>query len=194
MQFAKASPKNWGNGANWLNSGTKRPLLRCIRQDATNWLRSFCECFSKMIESIMYIGIGLLGGCLIGVAVVPLVHNRAVRLTVRRLEGTLPQSFEEIQADKDLLRAEFAMSARRLEIIIEQLKNKAASQLVQLSKKSDFINWLKIEREELKVELVDLRAQVSALKKQLNAPRKRATHGIHVGALMRQWIPRSLHH
>ena len=147
-----------------------------------------------MIESIMYVGIGLLGGCLIGVAVVPLVHNRAVRLTVRRLEGALPQSFEEIQADKDLLRAEFAMSARRLEIIIEQLKNKVAGQLVQLSKKSDFINRLTLEREGLKVELVDLRAQVAALKKQLNAPRKGAAPHVHVGALLRQWMPHRLHH
>jgi hypothetical protein len=43
--------------------------------------------FSQMVESIMYIGIGLLSGCLIGVAVMPLVHDRAVRLTVRRLEA-----------------------------------------------------------------------------------------------------------
>src|SRR3974377_2611912 len=98
-----------------------------------------------MIESIMCIGIGLLGGCLIGVAVVPLVHNRAVRLTVRRLEGALPQSFEEIQADKDLLRAEFAMSARRLEIIIEQLKSKAAGQLGQWNRKMNFITRFKRE-------------------------------------------------
>src|SRR3974377_2494709 len=98
------------------------------------------------------------------------------------------------KADKDLLRAEFAMSARRLEIIIEQLKSKAAGQLVQLSKKSDFINRLKIEREGLKVELVDLRAQVGAPKKQLNAPRKAATRQVHVGALLRQWMPHRLHH
>jgi len=68
-----------------------------------------------MIETIMYVGIGLLFGCLLAVAIVPLVHNRAVRLTAKRLEG-LPQSIAEIQVDKDLLRAEFAMSARRFEI------------------------------------------------------------------------------
>ena len=36
-----------------------------------------------MIESIMYMGIGFLFGCLVAVAIVPLVHNRAIRLTVR---------------------------------------------------------------------------------------------------------------
>jgi uncharacterized membrane protein YccC len=102
-----------------------------------------------MIEAIMYVGIGLLLGCLIAVAVTPLVHNRAVRLTTRRLETALPQSMEEIQAGKDLLRAEFAMYARRLELINEWQKNKITSQLVELSKKSDVINWLKRDRDRL---------------------------------------------
>src|SRR4029450_10082482 len=41
-----------------------------------------------MIDSVMYVGIGLLLGCLLGVAFVPFVQNRA--LAVRRLEGRLP--------------------------------------------------------------------------------------------------------
>jgi hypothetical protein len=113
-----------------------------------------------MIESIMYVGIGLLFGCLLAVAIVPLVHNRAVRLTAKRLEGRLPQSIAEIQVDKDLLRAEFAMSARRFEIIIEQLKNKITNQLVELGKKSDLINRLNLERNELKAEVMNLRREV----------------------------------
>jgi hypothetical protein len=113
-----------------------------------------------MIESIMYVGIGLLFGCLLAVAIVPLVHNRAVRLTVRRLERRLPQSIAEIQADKDLLRAEFAMSSRRFEIIIEQLKNKITNQLVELGKKSDLINRLNLERNELKAEVMNLRREI----------------------------------
>jgi hypothetical protein len=115
-----------------------------------------------MIEAIMYVGIGLLLGCLIAVAVTPLVHNRAVRLTRRRLETALPQSMEEIQAGKDLLRAEFAMYARRLELINEWQKNKITSQLVELGKKSDAINWLKRDRDRL-------RMQVDAPKQQLAA-------------------------
>jgi hypothetical protein len=113
-----------------------------------------------MIESIMYVGIGLLFGCLLAIAIVPLVHNRAVRLTATRLEGRLPQSIAEIQVDKDLLRAEFAMSARRFEIIIEQLKNKITNQLVELGKKSDLINRLNLERNELKAEVMNLRKEV----------------------------------
>jgi hypothetical protein len=116
-----------------------------------------------MIETIMYMGIGFLFAGLIGVAVMPLVHGRAVRLTVRRLEAALPQSMEEIRADKDLLRADFAMSTRRLEIIIEQLKNKTTSQLVELGTKGDAINRLKVERDALKAEIIALKTKVEAV-------------------------------
>jgi hypothetical protein len=115
-----------------------------------------------MIETIMYMGIGFLFAGLIGVAVMPLVHGRAVRLTVRRLEAALPQSMEEIRADKDLLRADFAISTRRLEIIIEQLKNKTTSQLVELGTKGDAINRLKVERDALKAEIIALKTKVEA--------------------------------
>jgi hypothetical protein len=80
-----------------------------------------------MIESIIYFGIGFLFATLIGVTVIPLIHTRAVRLTIRRLEDSIPQSMAEVQADKDALRAEFAMSTRRLENRVEQLLNKLQS-------------------------------------------------------------------
>ena len=98
-----------------------------------------------MIEPIMYFGIGFLVAALIGLVVVPLVHGRAVRLTMRRLEAAAPLSMAEIQADKDQLRAEFAMSTRRLEMSVDQLKTKSTSQLAELGKKGDAINRLKIE-------------------------------------------------
>jgi len=113
-----------------------------------------------MIESIMYLGIGFLLGALIGLAVIPLVHSRAVRLTVRRLEAAMPLSAAELQADKDLLRAEFAISTRRLEMTIEQLRNKTTCQLVELGKKEDAIKRIKIEREALEAELIVLRTLV----------------------------------
>ena len=96
-----------------------------------------------MIESSMYFGIGLLFGALIGLVLIPLVHARAVRLTTRRLEAVLPESMAEVQAEKDLLRAEFAMSTRRLEITIELLLEKVATQAAELGKKDDIINRLK---------------------------------------------------
>ncbi len=98
-----------------------------------------------MIEPIMYFGIGFLLAALLGLLFVSLVHNRAVRLTMRRVEAATPISVAEIRADKDQLRAEFAMSTRRLEMSVEQMKAKTTHQLADLGKKSEVINHLKKE-------------------------------------------------
>ena len=122
-----------------------------------------------MIEPIMYLAIGFLLSMLCGLMIVPLVHNRAVRLTTRRLEAATPLSMAEIQADKDQLRAEFAMSARRLEMNVEQLKNKTTSQLAELGKKTDAINRMKVELGEKNATIFALEAREKAVKEQLRA-------------------------
>ena len=122
-----------------------------------------------MIEPIMYLAIGFLVAMLCALMVVPLVHNRAVRLTTRRLEAATPLSMAEIQADKDQLRAEFAMSARRLEMSVEQLKNRTTSQLAELGKKTDAINRMKIELGEKNATIFALEAREKAMKDQLRA-------------------------
>src|SRR5262249_28781146 len=100
---------------------------------------------AQMIESIMYFGIGFILAALSVLIVAPLVHGRAVRLTTRQVEATIPRSMAEVLADKDLQRAEFAMSTQRLETTVEQLRTQSAGQLAELGRKGDAINRLKIE-------------------------------------------------
>src|ERR1700687_4969882 len=128
-----------------------------------------------MIEPIMYLAIGFLVSMLFGLMIVPLVHNRAVRLTTRRLEAATPLSMAEIQADKDQLRAEFAMSTRRLEMSVDQLKSKTTSQLAELGKKGDVINRLKVEVGEKTATIFSLEAREKALKEQLRATEEEFT-------------------
>ena len=120
-----------------------------------------------MIEPIMYFGIGFLVSALLGLLFVPLVHNRAVRLTMRRLEAATPLSIAEIRADKDQLRAEFAMSTRRLEMSVDQMKAKTTTQLAELAKKSDAINQLKKELGEKTAAIFALESRDKALRDQL---------------------------
>jgi chromosome segregation ATPase len=117
-----------------------------------------------MIEPIMFVGIGFLVAGLLVIGVIPLVHARAVRLTMRRLEALTPLSMAEIQADKDQLRAEFAMSTRRLEMSVEQMKAKTTSQLAEIGKKSEAVGRLKLELGEKTAALFALEAK----EKQLN--------------------------
>jgi chromosome segregation ATPase len=134
-----------------------------------------------MIEPIMFFGIGFLVASLFGLVLIPLVHNRAVRLTVRRLEAATPLSMAEIQADKDQLRAEFAMSTRRLELSVEQMKAKTTSQLAELGKKSDAVNRLKVELGEKSAAIFSLEAREKSLRDQLQATE--AEHTAKIGAL-----------
>jgi chromosome segregation ATPase len=116
-----------------------------------------------MVEQIMYIGIGFLIAGLLVIGVIPLVHARAVRLTMRRLEALTPLSVAEIQADKDQLRAEFAMTMSRLEMSVEQMKAKTTNQLAELSRKSEAIGRLKLELGEKTAALFALEAKEKQL-------------------------------
>jgi len=122
-----------------------------------------------MVEPVMYFGIGFLVAALLGLLFVPLVHNRAVRLTMRRLEAATPLSVAEIRADKDQLRAEFAMSTRRLELSVEQMKAKTTNQLAELGKRTDAINHLKKELGEKTAMIFALESRDKALRDQLRA-------------------------
>ena len=122
-----------------------------------------------MIEPVMYFGIGFLVAALLGLLFVPLVHNRAVRLTMRRLEAATPLSIAEIRADKDQLRAEFAMSTRRLEMSVEQMKTRMTGQLAELGKKTDAINQLKKELGEKTAAIFALESRDKNLRDQLRA-------------------------
>ena len=99
-----------------------------------------------MIEPIMYFGIGFLVAALLGLLFVPLVHlARCPPGPCGASKRPHPLSIAEIRADKDQLRAEFAMSTRRLEMSVEQMKAKTTGQLAELGKKTDAIIQLKSE-------------------------------------------------
>src|SRR6201985_188002 len=128
-----------------------------------------------MVEPAMYLAIGFLVAMLLGLTIVPLVHNRAVRLTTRRMEAATPLSMGEIQADKDQLRAEFAMAAGRLERSVDQLKHKTRSQLAELGKKTDAINRMKLELGEKNATIFSLEAREKAMKEQQRATEEEFT-------------------
>ena len=120
-----------------------------------------------MIEPIMYVAIGFLVACMLIIGIIPVVHARAVRLTTRRLEAVTPMSMAEIQADKDQLRAEFAMSTRRLEMSVDQMKAKTTSQLAEIGKKSEAIGRIKLELSEKTAALFALEAKEKQLSEDL---------------------------
>ncbi len=68
-----------------------------------------------MIEQSLYFSLGFLVAALLALAILPAFWRRAYRLTRRDIEATLPLSPQEIAAERDQLRARFAVERRQLE-------------------------------------------------------------------------------
>jgi chromosome segregation ATPase len=115
------------------------------------------------VEPAMFFGLGFLASTLIAVIAVGLVHSRAVRLTTQRLDSVNPVSMKSIQAEKDMMRAEFAMTARRLESSIDELKSKTTAHVNELTKKSNVIARLKQTLDERSAAIVTLEGREAAL-------------------------------
>ncbi|HTM76545.1 MAG TPA: hypothetical protein VL133_02810, partial [Devosia sp.] len=124
------------------------------------------------IENIMYFALGLLAASLVALIIMPAVWKRAVRLTKRRIEAATPITMAEFRADKDQLRAEFALSTRRLELNVETLRKRLAEQLSDVDRKRTDLGALKAERDqhlavvsELEAREAELRARVTELER-----------------------------
>ena len=98
-----------------------------------------------MLYPIMLMGIGFLTACLLMAMLTPLIHERAVRLTVRRLCAKRPRSVIDRRAHEDQLRAQFAVATLRVETAMRDTQAKAASHLCEVAKKSAEIHRLKSE-------------------------------------------------
>ena len=106
-----------------------------------------------MIEWFMFGALGFFLGCLLGLMLAPPLWNRAVKLTTRRLEATMPMTLAEIQADKDQIRADFALQLRKVEVALDKSKEKAARELIEANKRRVEIQKLNGSLEAAKGEL-----------------------------------------
>lgn len=119
------------------------------------------------VETAMFFGLGFLLALLLMLAFMPAVHQRAVRLT-RRKYAPVPLEQKEMHAEKDRLRADFAMSTRKLEHDIDHMQKKAAGQFVELARRAESIAQLKETldtRDTLIAQLQQQNAQLAAAAK-----------------------------
>ena len=117
-----------------------------------------------MVQSVLFFALGFLCAGLLALMVAPAVWRRAVALTRKRVEASIPLTQTEIQADKDRIRAEYAMANRRLEMNVKALREKAAEQLVEISRGHEALKGLAIERTDKNHALAELGAKNEALR------------------------------
>ncbi|RWB00989.1 MAG: hypothetical protein EOQ39_21540 [Mesorhizobium sp.] len=117
-----------------------------------------------MVQSVLFFVLGFLCAGFLALMVAPAIWRRAVTLTRRRVESSIPLTQTEIQADKDRIRAEYAMTTRRLEISVKALREKAAEQLVEINRGREAMKGLAVERTDKNQALTDLGAKNEALR------------------------------
>jgi chromosome segregation ATPase len=127
----------------------------------------------------MFAALGFLVAALIALLIIPAVNARAERLARRRLEALFPLSITELTAEKDHLRAEFAVLQRRLERKAEEALATKHHDLEELGRRAVRIEALEGEiaaRDhrigELEGDLERTRAQLVATEGELAATRQ----------------------
>ncbi|MFD0915274.1 hypothetical protein ACFQ14_02530 [Pseudahrensia aquimaris] len=121
-----------------------------------------------VLESGLFFALGFLASALLALMVAPAIWRRAVVLTRQKIESSVPLTLNEIQADKDQLRAEFAMSTRRLEVSLEDLKERAAEQLIEINRRRDEVLALEDEQEKRGERIAELQNQSEELRAELH--------------------------
>ncbi|RWQ42430.1 MAG: hypothetical protein EOS21_09330 [Mesorhizobium sp.] len=112
-----------------------------------------------MVQSVLFFVLGFLCAGFLALMIAPAIWRRAVMLTRKRVEGSMPLTLAEIQAEKDRIRAEFAMSTRRLEMSVKSLREKSAEQLVEIGRGREALKELAVERKDKKQALSELEAK-----------------------------------
>jgi len=122
-----------------------------------------------LVEPTMYAVLGFLLAALCSLPFMGIVHRRAERLTRQQLDSLLPMSIKELHADRDLLRAEFAVSAQRSDSTVHELKAKAAAQQIEIGRHGGTVATLKAELGQKASTIRAIEARETALKQQLRA-------------------------
>jgi chromosome segregation ATPase len=112
-----------------------------------------------LVQSVLLFALGFLAAAFLAFLFAPAIWQRAVHLTKKRIEASVPLTLNEVQADKDQQRAEFALSTRKLEINVKSLKEKVTTQQIDVTRVNQELALMAKEREQLNKTIDELQSQ-----------------------------------
>jgi chromosome segregation ATPase len=126
----------------------------------------------------MIFALGFLAATLIALLIIPAINARADRLARRRAEALFPLSISELTAEKDHLRAEFAVMQRRIERKAEEalaMKHQAMDELGRRAVRVDQLETDVAERDAaiggLQADLEETQSRLAATEEELAGTR-----------------------
>jgi chromosome segregation ATPase len=88
----------------------------------------------SQLETILWFGLGFAVASLIALFLGRAAWRSGVRLGARRMQRKVPGTVSELQTERDSMRAENAMMARKLEVRTGEMKAKLAEQAAEVSR------------------------------------------------------------
>ncbi len=125
----------------------------------------------------MIFALGFLAASLLALLIIPAVNARAERLARRRVEALFPLSISELTAEKDHLRAEFAVLQRRIERRAEEalaVKHRSMEELGRRAVRIEALETLLAQRDH---RLSDLEGETGELRERVAAAVEEAAGG-----------------
>jgi hypothetical protein len=126
-----------------------------------------------LIETVMLLLLGFLAAMVLWLLALPALHRRADRLARRRAELTFPLSMAEVSAERDHVRAEFAVRQRDIERKAEAAAARSAAALGELGARDMTISDLKGVAAAREIEIARLNRELTATTQELGVTRIR---------------------
>lgn len=130
-----------------------------------------------MIEQGIYFALGCFLTALVALLFAPVFWRRALRLTRQRLQLQIPLSMQEILAERDELRAEFAVERVRIEQDLADARAKADVLMAESGRRIVAADRLEEERNGLAAELDAHRTRIAALESEMASARDALARG-----------------
>jgi hypothetical protein len=135
-----------------------------------------------VIEHSLYFILGFSVAAILSLAVLPAFWRRAYRLSRRELEASLPLSPREIAAERDQLRAKFAVERLRLEQQIDAVNAKRHLSMRETGSKAVAVAALEDELTERRLALELLNSERDTLDANLATTRASLDNAVHGSA------------
>jgi myosin heavy subunit len=139
---------------------------------------TFLACFKRapdvphedgpiVIEFALLFGLGFLSALLIAMLIGPAIHRRIVVFTENRIRATVPISPQEVRAQRDLARAQYAAENARTKQELVQERDKVVALQVKSESLRDEMKGLIAENIELKTILENTDVAAADMRSQL---------------------------
>jgi DNA repair exonuclease SbcCD ATPase subunit len=121
----------------------------------------------SQLETILWFGLGFAMASLIALFLGRAAWRSGVRLGARRMQRKVPGTVSELQTERDGMRAENAMMARKLEVRLGEMKARLAEQAAEVSRHRNRLELIAADLAQREKMDATLRAEIARLKEQV---------------------------